>query len=193
MGIFNKIFGKKQNHTNYTEPLIDSQNLMESNKFWTIIEASKTKSSGDYEKQQEELEKELLELSPIEILEFDNKFRTLTGDIYNWNFWAAAYIINGGCSDDSFSDFRGWLIGQGKEVYENSLQHIESLVNLDNTNDGDWEGISYVPTNVFEKKTGADMPNGIKVNFELSGEEWDEEGDDLKSRYPKLWDKFEEN
>jgi hypothetical protein len=44
--------------------------------------------------------KELLKLSGIEILEFDNKFRTLK-EKFIVGFWAAAYIINGG-SDDSF-------------------------------------------------------------------------------------------
>ncbi len=114
--------------------------------------------------------------------------RTLRGEIYNWNFWAAAYIINGGCSDDCFSDFRGWLIGQGKPVFESAVQNIETLSELKETNDGDWEGLSYIATNVYEKKTGNDMPQGIQENFEITGEEWEE--DDLKNKYPKLWAKF---
>ena len=34
------------------------------------------------------------------------------------------------------------------------------------------------------------MPNGIQDNFEISGEEWNKEGDDLKNKFPKLWAKF---
>lgn len=190
MGIFDKLFGKKEQKSEPKEPVQDSEKLMDSDNFWKIIGTSKTNSSGEYEKQQVELEKELLKLTAIEILEFDNKFRTLRGEVYNWDFWAAAYIINGGCSDDCFSDFRGWLIGQGKMVFENAVNDIETISELKNTNDGDWEGLSYIPTDAYEKKTGNQIPNGIRENFEIKGDEWREEGDDLKNRYPKLWTKF---
>ncbi|AUC83779.1 hypothetical protein CW733_15975 [Lacinutrix sp. Bg11-31] len=40
----------------------------------------------------------------MEVLEFDNRFRTLRGQAYTWDLWAAAYIM-GGCFDDCFSDF----------------------------------------------------------------------------------------
>ena len=190
MGIIDSLFSKKQQNIEPKEPVQNSDKLMDADKFWEIIATTKTNSSGDYEKQQTELEKELLKLTAIEIHEFDNKFRTLRGEVYNWDFWAAAYIINGGCSDDCFSDFRGWLIGQGKPTFENAIKDIESLSALTTTNDGDWEGLSYVPTEAYEKKTGNDLPNGIRENFEISGKEWSEEGDDLKNKYPKLWAKY---
>ncbi len=190
MGIFDKLFGKKEQKSEPKEPAQNSEKLIDAEKFWKIIAVSKTNSSGDYEKQQVELQKELLKLPAIEILEFANKFRALRGEVYNWNFWAAAYIINGGCSDDCFSDFRGWLIGQGKTTFENAVENIETLSELSETNGGDWEGLSYIPSDAYEKKIGNDMPNGIRENFEITGEEWDEEGDDLKNKFPKLWAKF---
>ena len=168
----------------------DSKQIMDEDKFWNIIEISKSNSLGDYEKQQSELKKELEKLNVIEVLEFDNKFRKLRGDIYNWDFWAAAYIINGGCSDDSFADFRGWLIGQGKSTFQNAQNNIENLTKIEETNDGDWEGLSYVATEVYRKKTGNDIPQGIAENFEITGEEWEEDELELENKYPKLWQKF---
>ncbi len=187
---FKEFFEYQNSETRIKETSQDSKQLMESEKFWKIIETTKSKSLGDYEKQQSELEKELSKLTANEVLEFDNKFRTLRGEIYNWNFWAAAYIINGGCSDDCFSDFRGWLIGQGQSIYENAIKNIETLTELKETNDGDWEGFSYIATDVYEKKTGNDMPQGIQENFEITGEEWEEDENDLKKRFPKLYKKF---
>jgi hypothetical protein len=187
---FKEFFEHQNNHIEVSGSIDDSKQLMETERFWQIIEVSKSKSNGDYEKQQNELEKELLKLSGIEILEFDNKFRTLRGEIYSWDFWAAAYIINGGCSDDSFSDFRGWLIGQGKTIYNNAINDIETLSILKDTNDGDWEGLSYVPTDAYKKMTGRDIPEGIKENFEIAGEEWEENQNELKSKFPKLWKQF---
>ena len=163
---------------------------MESEKFWKIIEVAKSESLGDYERQQSLLERELMKLTAKEVLEFDNRFRTLRGEIYTWDFWAAAYIINGGCSDDCFSDFRGWLIGQGKSIFENAVQNIETLSELQQTNNGDWEGLSYIPTEIYTKKTGSNMPNGIQENFEISGEKWEEDENELKNRFPKLYAKF---
>ena len=190
MGIFDKLFGKKEQVNTPKESVQNSEQLMNSGKFWEIIATSKANSSGDYEKQQAELEKELLKMTAIEILEFDNKFRTLRGEVYNWDFWAAAYIINGGCSDDCFSDFRGWLIGQGKSTFENAVKDISTLTKLEDTNDGDWEGLSYVPTDAYEKKTGNDIPQGIRENMDITGVEWDEEGQDLQNKYPELWKTF---
>ena len=184
-----KEFFKFQN-TEITESIQDSKEIMESKKFWKIIENTKSESSGDYEKQQSLLERELLKLTAKEVLEFDNKFRTLRGKIYTWDFWAAAYIINGGCSDDCFSDFRGWLIGQGKSIFESAVQNIETLSELKETNDGDWEGLSYISTDIYKKKTGNDMPNEIQENFEIIGEEWEEDENELKNRFPKLYAKF---
>ncbi|MFD1014863.1 DUF4240 domain-containing protein [Winogradskyella rapida] len=190
MGIFDKLFGKKY-PSFQTEGLSqNSEQLMDSQMFWEMISISKANSSGDYEQQQLELKKELLKRNATDILEFDNKFRTLRGEIYDWNFWAAAYIINGGCSDDCFSDFRGWLIGQGKAVFESAIQNVENLAELKDTNDGDWEGLSYVPSEAYEQKIGKDLPAGIRENFEITGEEWSEDGDDLKNKFPKLWEKF---
>jgi Protein of unknown function (DUF4240) len=194
MGFFNKLFGKKRKPDKQNQPLLkieNSENLMADNKFWEIIESSKVKSLGNYEKQQVKLGEELNKLEAKEILEFDNKFRTLRGQAYTWDLWAAAYIINGGCSDDCFSDFRGWLIGQGKTTFENGLKNSEALVIIEHDpNNGDWEGLSYVPMEIFEKKTGSNLPNGIKENHEISGEEWSEEGDDLEKKFPKLWEKW---
>ncbi len=191
MGFFNKLFRKKEQSNTPKEPVQNSEQLMDSGNFWQIIATSESRSSGDYEKQQTELEKELLKLTAIEILEFDNKFRALKGEVYNWDFWAAAYIINGGCSDDCFSDFRGWLIGRGETIFENAVKDINTLVQLEYTNDGDWEGLSYIPSDAYEKKTGNDMPQGVRESLEINGEEWSEEGDDLRNKYSELWKRFE--
>ncbi len=166
---------------------------MESDKFWSIISTAKSNSSGELEKHVSEIEKELLKLNKIEIVEFDNTFRKFRGEIYNWDFWAAAYIINGGCSDDCFSDFRGWLIFQGQNVFESAINDIESISKFKDISDGDWEAFSYLIYDTYYKKTGLDMPEGIVENYEISGDEWSEDGDDLEKKYPKLWDKYTTN
>jgi len=196
MGIFDKLFGKKSipNTTKQNpppDPPQDTKELMGEDRFWKLIETSKVNSQGNYEKQQNELAKELNKLDAIDILKFDNRFCTFRGNAYKWELWGAAYIMNGGCSDDCFSDFRGWLIGQGKEAYYNAMSNPETLSILNHDMDNvDWEGLSYVPMICYEQKTGNQMPKGIQENIEITGEEWEEEGDDLKNKYPKLWSRW---
>lgn len=186
MGILNKLFGGKKgnNVTPTTETMSDDQ-------FWNIIHLSYKKGNGDFEAQQDALKNELLRLSPQDILLFDNKFRKLRGDAYNWDLWGAIYIIHGGCGDDSFIDFRDWVIAQGKEFYYKTIANPETLVQLNKEQiEVEWEGMGYIPRMVFEEVTGTNMPEGYIENQEITGEEWSEDNDDLKNRFPLLWEKY---
>src|SRR5262249_4867117 len=49
---------------------------------------------------------------------------------YRNPLWAAAYLVNGGCSDDGFEYFRGWLIMQGRAVYERVVADPDALADL---------------------------------------------------------------
>jgi hypothetical protein len=51
-------------------------------------------------------------------------------DAYRSPLWAAAYVINGGCSDDGFECFRGWLIVQGRDVHERIVADPDALADL---------------------------------------------------------------
>ena len=57
----------------------------------------------------------LATLTEQDILEYYECFEKMHGALYRRDLWAAAYLIGGGCSDDSFIDFRAGLILQGHE------------------------------------------------------------------------------
>ena len=82
--------------------------------FWDHIRATKRK---DPDAHQERLVKRLAKLPVDDILDFGNWWWIVRCEAYSWNLWGAAYIINGGCSDDGFDYFRGWLILQGRDVF----------------------------------------------------------------------------
>lgn len=197
MGLFDKLFGGKRKvsgtalpkNTNFTP----SDKLMDEERFWEIIETAKHNSGNDFEQQQEEWEKELGKLTPDDIIMFDNRFRYFRGQANTWELWGAIYIIHGGCGDDSFGDFREWVIGQGKDFYYKTTKDPESLVEVDadKINDVDWEGLGYIPETVFQELTGKEMPDPLFIeNHETTGKEWAEEGDDLKTMFPKLYAKY---
>lgn len=184
MNLFKKIFGKQK-----STDFIASDALLEENKFWEIIALTLKKSNGDYELQQEELAKELKKGSLQDIIAFDNRFRELMGNSYNYELWGAIYIINGGCGDDSFDYFRSWMIAQGKDFYFKTLEHPETLIDLNrNSTEIEWEGVSYVAATVFEELTDQEIPSLFIGNQEITGFDWDE--DDLASMFPELTKKY---
>ncbi len=186
MGLFRKLSGSQKH-----EDVAPTADTMPDDQFWEIVHKSFKKAKGDYENQLEALASALQKLSPLDILLFNNKFRQLRGLAYRWDIWGAAYIVNGGCGDDSFLDFRGWIIAQGKDFYNNTLTNPETLAAINNERiEVDWEGIGYIAPTVFEEKTGVKLPNGFIENQQILGEEWDEEGDGLQRRFPKLWAKY---
>lgn len=162
--------------------------------FWGLIERTKKKTSDSSE--QIELLTELLSERPEEdIVAFEKVFLKLHAVSYQSDLWAAAYTIRGGCSDDSFDYFRGWLIAQGKDVFYNALKDPETLARVIKQEDGPGlacEEMLSAASNAYEIKTGNDtiydqIPPGFikhrKINLD-----WEDE--DLKDMFPKLWKKF---
>ncbi|MEU9127980.1 DUF4240 domain-containing protein [Kitasatospora sp. NPDC048540] len=65
-----------------------------------------------------------------EILAAQQVFWDLMAESYRTPLWAAAYLLNGGCSDDGFDYFRGWLITQGREAFECAVERPDTLAGL---------------------------------------------------------------
>lgn len=83
-----------------------------------------------------------------------------------------------------------WLIGQGKSIFENAVGNRQTLSELNQTNGNDWEGLSDIPTDIYKKKTENNMPQGNKKNLKIIGEEWNEDENNLKNKFLKVYVKF---
>ena len=70
---------------------------MNESAFWSLIDDTRSESDDDLERQAELLTDPL---AGQQIVEFARIWREKSVAAYNWNLWAAAYVINGGCSDD---------------------------------------------------------------------------------------------
>jgi TPR repeat protein len=162
---------------------------MNKNDFWSLIDKSKSDSKGDLSRQVELLTRRLQERSEEEILEFDHWLHEQMRRSYTRELWAAAYIINGGCSDDGFDYFRAWLIAQGRDVFQNALHDPESLVDVAEA-DMELELFLYAGIKAYEAKTNSKFPYPSRPAAELSGAEWEEDEEHLKSKYPKLFARF---
>ncbi len=151
MGLLGKMFGKQ------TEIAVTSE-MMEEDQFWSIIEKSLQNSHGQDE-QEAFLLKELQRLSPTELIGFRLRTDKLLYDTYNSKMWCAAYIINGGCSEDCFEYFRLWVISLGKETYQKAKENPDTLISQ--VTEGhdlyEFETFWYLALTVFVKKTGKEL------------------------------------
>lgn len=111
--------------------------------------------------------------------------------------WAAAYLINGGCSDDGFDYFRGWLIMQGRAVFEGAVADPDALAGLAPVRasiaDGSWldcEDALSIAETAYEAATGEEVPDDVvsDENPDLDPA-WDFDFDDqaeMERRLPRL-------
>ena len=173
---------------------------MDQQQFWDIIQRSL--AAENVTEQIDFLGNELGKLSKEEILDFDLIFRQKHEDAYTWDLWAAAYTIEGGCSDDGFDYFRAWLIFRGKEVFEKALANSDSLAELDRDaleDTEEAEEFNYITADAYEEVSGVegldimDDPNYKEIDIKEvpTGDEWDEENlDELKARNPEIFKLF---
>jgi len=158
--------------------------------FWMLVESAKAESTPALSNQPELLQKKLEALPPREIVAFDRIFTQLHHDAYRWDLWAAAYIIEGGCSDDGFTDFRAGLIGLGRDAYYAALADPGSLVRQPTRGvDFSHEEMNYAARRAYEAVTGEEMPDhGLLRRKDPLGERWDHAT--LAKKYPELAAKF---
>lgn len=171
---------------------------MTRSEFWALIGSTR---DADPDRHAERLTDALAGGPADEILSFGDHFDALEHDAYTWNLWAAAYVMNGGCSDDGFIDFRSWLILQGEAVYGAALADPDSLAALDVGPDAA-TCECYIAATAYERATGVSGHNGYYAALEQSypgrppraepmGDEWDEDDPgSLQALCPKLFAKY---
>lgn len=169
--------------------------MMNEQIFWELIDQSKSEANGDPEVLRERLVSKLSKYSTEEILEFDRILDKYSAEAHTSELWAAAYIINGGCSDDGFDYFIGWLISQGREVYETALKNPESLADIisdEEAGEADFEDFLYIAYDAYTAHTGKEdffdvVERADRPEVELT---WNEDEEELEKMFPGLVEKF---
>lgn len=172
--------------------------------FWKHIELSKRSEPEEHE---ERLVNRLSKLRPSDILRFGKWWNSVRDAAYTWKLWGAAYLINGGCSDDGFVYFRDWLILKGEAVYKAALNNPDALskVRVD-PGEAEWE--CYPAMDAYCQVAGIDDneqffeayeaafgmhfgPASDDPNVMPQGKRWDfDDDEEMQKRYPRLHKKF---
>lgn len=158
--------------------------------FWAVIAIACRSDPRMAEQWDRFLVAELKKLPPDEIIAWDRIFDRLAAKAYTVDLWGAAYLINGGASDDGFYYFRCWLICMGRDVYEAALADPDSLADVvDPTLDAEAEPYGAAPE-AWAEVTGkpeADFYTTRYTSTDLRGEDWDFDDDaEVRRRVPRL-------
>ncbi|WP_164983803.1 DUF4240 domain-containing protein [Cellulomonas endophytica] len=161
---------------------------MDTDTFWALVDEARDRSDGSIEQQAEVLQ-ELLERRPVaEVVAFARRYDELRADLYRQDLWAAAYALQGGCSDDGFSYFRSWVISRGADAYRTALTDPDGLVAWveEPTEADEAETLDYAADQAYESLTGGEeLPaSGVHDPGEPAGDPWSE--DDLPARFPRM-------
>lgn len=103
---------------------------MDTEGFWQLIGRAQSAAGDDGDAVATSAVDLLAAMSAEEIVLAHQALWDQLARSYAAPLWAAGYVINGGCSDDGFEYFRGWLITQGREVFERALADPDSLADL---------------------------------------------------------------
>lgn len=166
---------------------------MTEKEFWSLIDSINKGAGGDNEAKQALLKKKLEAMDAASVAAFDNHLRDMMDKAYRWPLWAAAYIIDGGCSDDAFVDFRSTLIFMGRKIFEGACASPDSLAELDDDvlEEMFHEGLLYVAPEVYEAKAESMPERKTPSPQEPAGDPWDEDDDDrLRMLCPELMKRF---
>ncbi|MEU4245276.1 DUF4240 domain-containing protein [Actinoplanes sp. NPDC026619] len=111
------------------------------------------------------------------------------------DLWAAAYLINGGCSDEGFDNFRGWLIAHGRDAVAGSVKSPDALADMpavqaaaDNGAVFEAEEVLTIAAEAYRQATGSEMPAWeAPATRPDSADLWDfDNEEEMQRRLPRL-------
>jgi hypothetical protein len=111
------------------------------------------------------------------------------------DLWAAAYLINGGCSDDGFDYFRGWLIAHGREVLARAVREPDTLADLPTVQAAadtgavfEAEEVLSIAQEAYAQATGDELPTSeAPPTRPEAADLWDfDNEDEMRRRLPRL-------
>ncbi|MFK7947390.1 MAG: DUF4240 domain-containing protein [Saprospiraceae bacterium] len=142
---------------------------------WMLVKHSQEMNNNAY--QQSQLLIDLLsEWSITNIYKFENIYWKLMKDSYETDLWAAAFVVNDGCTQEEFLNFRSWLLLQGQATFRKTVQdpeYITEWLNLPIQNPIQYPDLHNKIAELIAYKTSQSVSHRFSENdFELQGEYW---------------------
>ena len=162
---------------------------MNAEQFWAIVEAAGKQAGADVEANVTRLGEKSNQLSIPEIEGFQKKYDEMIHRAQRWDLWGAAYLMNGGCSDDGFRYFCHWLISEGKSQFERAIANPDDLAEVPRLDYFELEAFAYVALKCYEAKGGGELERDFVIELaQPQGTEWSDA--ELPSLFPRLAEKY---
>lgn len=160
--------------------------------FWEVVEQARRDAGDDApESVAEAVTAVLVARGVDDTVDFGNTFHRVSEQGRSWDLWGAAYLLQGGCSDDGFDYFRGWLITRGRAVFEAAVADPDSLaavVDPDDLEGLECEDALGAAWDAHQQLTGHDLPLSDREGDPPDlGEDWDfDDDEEMRRRYPRI-------
>lgn len=162
---------------------------MDTEAYWQLVDEARTRArkgaetAPDANDVADSLRAVLVERGTEAAREADAAYDELVATVHGPRLWGAAYLIGGGCSDDGFDYFLGWLVAQGREVFERAAQDPDSLADVvDEDTVAECEDMLAAAWDAYEELTGEEFPEDDEAD-----EDEDDDADDEPAAEP-FWD-----
>ncbi len=163
---------------------------MTENQFWQLIEDAR--ATGDTV---EGLSAALVALPLPDIVSFEDVLSKKIADAATFPILAACFVIMSYVSDDTFDDFRAWLVSQGRTRYSEAVKDPETIADWlrkDEVDEIDGESILMLPYESY-KVHGREEDFDDQAAFIADPKievAWPDTKDEFRERFPKLVGKF---
>ena len=158
--------------------------------FWAILDRACESDPAVSEEWDSRITAELVALQADEIVEWNHLFDRSAAQACTADLWGAAYLINGGASDDGFYYFRCWLIGMGEAVYEAALANPDTLADRVSEGMVAEAEIYAAAHNAWMKVTRSSPDDDYPARDEtalMTGDRWDfDDVSEARRRLPRL-------
>ena len=168
---------------------------MRTDDFWAVIDRA-TADRPDYPDEVAKLAAaELATRDPEEIVTWDRHLGKVMAASSTEDLWAAAYLINGGCSAEGFDAFRGWLIAHGRSAVARAVADPDSLADLPEVRAAAQSGavveadeVLTIGAEAYALATGGELPpSPAPPGRPDLAQLWDfDDEDEMRRRLPRL-------
>jgi hypothetical protein len=163
---------------------------MTEDEFWIIIDGSNLERHTGLD-----LQCILSRLDDSEIVSFENILHMLIARAGIFRLLAACFVIESYVSDDSFKNFRAWLVSKGKSKYAAAIDDTESIADwleVDEIEDIDGSEILSAAQGAFATYGPVEEFYGriLRLNDPVIQQDWPESKEEYKSLYPRIVEKF---
>ena len=168
---------------------------MRTDDFWAVIAratADRPATPGEVAKR---AVAELAEHDPEEIVAWGRHLDKVMVASGTEDLWAAANVIHGGCSEEGFDAFRGWLIAHGRDAVARSVKSPDSLAAVAVVKAAADTGAVFeaaevlsIAAEAYQQATGGAMPEEDRPQTRPDvADLWDfDDEEEMQRRLPRL-------